>query len=108
MTQWTRLARHAFAIWLALMLAAGWIAARSTYVADLSAFLPSAPSAEQRVLLEQLKHGATARVMMVGIRGGDGARRADASRRLAEALRASGQFDAVHNGDRADWQSAGE
>ena len=78
-----------------------WLCARATYVADLSAFLPSAPTAEQRVLLAQLKSGATARVLMIGVRGGEPAQRADASRRLAAALRTSGAFESVHNGDRA-------
>lgn len=87
--------------WLVLLALGIWLCARAQYVADLSAFLPSAPTAEQRVLLAQLKSGATARVLMLGLRGGDPAQRADASRRLAAALRASGAFEAVHNGDRS-------
>ena len=51
----------AVALWLlALALALG-IAIRADYVADLSAFLPSAPTPEQAVLLEQLKTGAASR-----------------------------------------------
>jgi predicted exporter len=93
------LRRPAVWVWLAAMLIGAWLAARATYVADLSAFLPSSPSAEQRVLLEQLRHGVTARVMLVGVRGGDAALRGEASRGLATALRASGEFDSVSNGD---------
>lgn len=87
--------------WLVLLALGAWLCTRATYVADLSAFLPSAPTAEQRVLLAQLKSGATARVLMLGIRGGDAAQRAEASRQLAAALRSSGVFEAVHNGDRS-------
>ena len=37
-------------IWLAAMALGLWLCARASYVADLSAFLPSSPTAEQRVL----------------------------------------------------------
>ena len=84
-------------IWLAAMAVGLWLCARATYVADLSAFLPSAPTAEQRVLMAQLKNGATGRVLMIGIRGGTPQARTDASRRLAAGLRASKAFEAVHN-----------
>lgn len=88
--------------WIALMALAAWLCTRATYVADLSAFLPAAPTGEQRVLLAQLKNGATARVLLIGLRGGDAAQRAEGSRRLARALRDSGAFEAVHNGERGD------
>lgn len=94
-------------IWLAAMALGLWLCARASYVADLSAFLPSSPTAEQRVLLEQLKNGATARVLMIGIRGGTSQARADASRRLAASLRASGAFEAVHNGEDGDQEMLG-
>jgi predicted exporter len=94
-------------IWLAAMALGLWLCARATYVADLSAFLPSSPTAEQRVLLEQLKNGAAARVLMIGIRGGTPKARADASRRLAASLRASGAFEAVHNGEDGDQETLG-
>jgi predicted exporter len=87
-------------IWLAAMAFGLWLCARASYVADLSIFLPSAPSAEQRVLMTQLKSGATARVLLIGLRGGEPAQRAEASRRLGAELRSSGLFESVHNGDR--------
>ncbi|AKJ30471.1 MMPL family transporter [Caldimonas brevitalea] len=100
--------RPALWAWLALMLLGALVASRTHYVADLSAFLPQAPTGEQRVLLEQLKRGGTARVMLIGLRGGDAAVRAEGSRTLAAALRQSGEFDAVHNGDNAAWEAAGQ
>lgn len=104
----TTVRRTALWIWLALASLAAAVAIRTPYVADLSAFLPSAPTAEQRVLLEQLRSGATSRVVLIGVRGGDATQRADASRALATSLRQSGEFEAVHNGDQGAWQSAGE
>jgi predicted exporter len=104
----TALRSPALWAWLGLMLLGAWLAHHARYVADLSAFLPTNPTAEQRVLLEQLKRGAGARALLVGVRGGDAAQRAEASRTLAAALRASGRFDAVHNGDNRDSAAVGE
>ncbi|HNB47449.1 MAG TPA: MMPL family transporter, partial [Burkholderiaceae bacterium] len=82
------------------------------YRADLSAFLPAAPTAEQRVLLDQLRSGVTARLLLIGIRGGQAEQRQQASRELAQALRPggaqAGQFDALHNGEGDSWKETGE
>lgn len=94
-------------LWLALMLGGGLLIARSHFTADLSAFLPASPDPRQRVLIEQIQSGTAARTLMLGIDGGDAALRAQASRELAAALRASGQFEQVHNGDTAVWQDSG-
>lgn len=94
-------------IWLAAMLVGIFLCVRASYVADLSAFLPSEPTAEQRVLLTQLKSGATGRVLMIGIRGGTPEQRAEASRKLGQALRSGGAFEAVHNGDGGDDEALG-
>ncbi|MEO6031081.1 MAG: hypothetical protein ABIP61_04105, partial [Burkholderiaceae bacterium] len=102
-----RLARTAPLLWLMFVIAAVTIAARTTYVADLSAFLPSAPTPHQRVLLDQLKRGVAARLLLIGIEGGSAATRADASRGLAQSLRADAAFDAVHNGDSAPYAEGG-
>jgi predicted exporter len=92
------------------MLLAGWQIARTPFVADLSAFLPASPDAGQRLLIDQLKSGLPARTLMLGIDGGSAAERADASRRLGDALRRSGLFEQVQNGDRGagdDWNAIG-
>lgn len=96
------------ALWLALVLAAVAITARTHYVADLSAFLPRNPSAEQAVLLDQLQSGVAARLVLVGIAGGTPEQRSEASVHLANALRASGAFDAVHNGDNSGFEDTGK
>jgi predicted exporter len=97
-----------FAVWLLLVAAALAQIARSHFSADLSAFLPANPNEEQRVLIEQLKSGLPARTLLIGIDGGTPAQRADASRKLAAAMRASGQFEQVANGETSDaWAGVG-
>ena len=86
------------ALWLAAVLGAVAIIARAHFVADMSFFLPSQPSAEQRVLVGQMSEGAVSRLLMVAIEGGDGAQRARASQALRDALVASGRFASVQNG----------
>ena len=83
------------------------VALRTRYVADLSAFLPAAPTSGQALLLEQLKTGVASRLVLIGIEGGDARARAAASRALAGALRASGAFETVANGDTAAWRDIG-
>ena len=89
----------ALALWLLCIVTAATLTVRARYVADLSAFLPSTPSAEQAVLLDQLRSGVTARLVLIGIEGGDAAARSQASRDLAATLRTSGRFESVNNGD---------
>ena len=94
-------------LWAALMALAAWQITRSTFTADLSAFLPATTDAQQRVLIDQIKGGAPARTLFIGIEGGSAAQRAAASRQLAAALRASGQFDQVSNGENDAWAGVG-
>src|SRR3954452_1702725 len=88
--------QYALALWLVFVIAATGITLRTHYVADLSAFLPRAPSAEQAVLLDQLRSGVAARLVLIGLEGGTPEARSSASLQYAKALRASGAFDAVH------------
>ncbi len=99
--------RHALALWLLCVIACGVVAARTTFVADLSAFLPSAPTPEQAVLLDQLRTGVASKLVLIGIEGGSAATRGEASMKLARALRSSGLFDAVHNGDNTGFEATG-
>ena len=99
--------RIALATWLVCLIVFAGVAARSTYVADLSAFLPSTPTAEQAVLLDQVRSGVSARLVLIGIEGGDAPSRGEASRQLAQRLRDSGAFETVYNGDTSQWQQAG-
>lgn len=95
-------------LWLAAVLAGIAVISRTQFSADLSAFLPASPDARQRVLIEQLQSGVASRTLMVGLEGGkDAAQRADVSRALGKAMRASGFFEQVQNGDHSEWQEAG-
>ena len=100
--------RHALALWLLCIAVATTITLRTHYIADLSAFLPSAPTPEQAVLLDQLRSGVAARLVLIGIEGGTAETRGNASRQLADALRASGAFESVNNGDNAGFEATGK
>jgi predicted exporter len=95
----SRQERLTLLVWLALIAIAAWQAARTPIRTDLSVFLPRSPAIEQQILIEQLRAGALARLVLVGIEGGTAEERAEASRALAAALRADAQFTQVANGD---------
>ena len=86
------------AAWLAGLAVAGALAATARYTADLSAFLPRAPTPAQQLLVDQLREGAVGRVMLMAIEGADSGARARLSRELAERLRADARFAYVGNG----------
>jgi len=95
----SRQGRLTLLVWLALLAIAVWQAARTPIRTDLSVFLPRSPALEQQILIEQLRAGALARLVLVGIEGGTAEQRAEASRALAAALRGDAQFTQVANGD---------
>jgi predicted exporter len=94
-------------LWALLLAACATLIVRTPFVADLSAFLPAKPDARQRVLIEQLQSGVAARTLFIGIAGGTAPQRAEASRQLAAALRASGRFEQVHNGGNEGYADIG-
>ncbi len=94
-------------LWLACVALALLCVVRATYTADLSAFLPRSPDARQQLLITQLQSGLPSRTLLVGIEGGDASARAAASRELAAAMRASGLFEQVLNGERAAFAELG-
>ena len=85
-------------LWLAGMLSCLLVIVQTHFVADLSAFMPRAPNARQQLLIDQLRDGSVARLIMMGIEGGDAAERARLSRVLAKDLQQTGIFVAVQNG----------
>lgn len=85
--------------WLFGLLLCAVVIGRTSFTADLSAFLPRSPSAEQRVLVDQLREGLVSRLILIGIEGGDAPTRAALSRQLAATLRADAQFNAINNGE---------
>jgi predicted exporter len=103
----TRRAALTLALWLGALAACVAVIAHTRFSADLSAFLPAAPDARQRALIEQLRSGVAARTLLIGIRGGEPAQRAAASRALAAKLRADAQFEQVLNGDFSAFAAVG-
>ncbi len=103
----TRRAAITLALWLGVLAACVAVIVHTRFSADLSAFLPAAPDARQRALIEQLKSGVAARTLLIGIRGGDATQRAAASRALAQRLRGDAQFEQVLNGDFAAFEAVG-
>ncbi len=91
---------RALAILVAVLAACGLVLARASFVSDLSAFLPRAPTERQRLLLDQFRDGVIGRLAMIAIEGGDAVERARLSRELAARLRSDRQlFVGVQNGD---------
>jgi predicted exporter len=97
----TRSRALALGLWLLGMGLAAIVVARARFSADLSAFLPRVPSPAQRLLVDQLQNGLAARLILIGIEGGDAAQRAQASSALTARLSAQEAFLAVNNGEAA-------
>ncbi len=95
----TRPATRALLLWLLAMAAGALVVWHSRFSADMSFFLPAKPSAEQQVLVDQLKEGVVSRLLMVAIEGGEPAGRAAASRQLRARLAAQPDFVSVQNGE---------
>jgi predicted exporter len=93
--------RSSTALFLVCVVLAAVVAARARYTADLSAFLPRAPTATQQVLIEQLRAGPAARLMIAALAGADAATRATLSAAMAQTLAADPAFATVSNGDAA-------
>ncbi|HEV2228818.1 MAG TPA: MMPL family transporter [Steroidobacteraceae bacterium] len=88
-------------VFAVLVAVAAVIVARARYTADLSAFLPRAPTEGQRLLTEELRAGFASRFVMVAIEGADGRTRARVAAGLAQRLRADPAFIEVSDGDAA-------
>jgi len=89
----------AIMLWLIFLLACVGIISRTQFTTDLSAFLPRAPTPEQQLLMDQLRDGLAARLILVGIEGADAPTRARLSRQIAQRLRADPAFVSVNNGE---------
>lgn len=85
-------------LWLSGMLACLLVIHQTRFVSDLSAFMPKTPNARQQLLVDQLRDGAVARLVMMGIEGGDAPERARLSRAFALELQKTGLFLSVQNG----------
>lgn len=99
MTGPRRRAITAIALWLAFLLGSGILISRTHFTTDLSAFLPSTPTPEQQLLMDQLRDGLASRLILVGIEGADASTRARLSRQTAQRLRTDPAFVSVNNGE---------
>jgi predicted exporter len=95
----TRLRIVPLALWAVAVVLAAIVVARANYSADLSAFLPRAPSARQQLLVEQLRDGPASRLLLIAIEGGDAAARAQLSQAMARQLRMDPQFASIDDGE---------
>ncbi len=87
-----------FLLWLMVIAAGIWIIQRANITADMSFFLPVKPTAEQQVLVDQLKNGSVSRLLMIAIEGGSAIQRANASAEMLTALQGTKLFLTVQNG----------
>lgn len=95
-----------FLLWLAAMLAGGWVVWHSRFSTDLSFFLPAKPSPGQQVLIDQLKEGTASRLLMLAVAGADAKQRAIVSSQLRARLAANPAFVSVQNGEHGSLDEA--
>jgi predicted exporter len=88
-----------FLMWLLAMGAGVLVVVQTHFSTDMSFFLPARPTAEQQVLVDQLREGVVSRLLMVGLEGGEAAGRARLSRELRARLGNRGEFVSVQNGE---------
>lgn len=85
--------------WLAFVGLSVAVVSQTRFTSDLSAFLPASPTAEQQVLVDQLRDGMVSRLLLIGIEGGNATTRSALSRELARRLRADPAFGVIANGE---------
>jgi predicted exporter len=85
--------------WLCSIVAAALIVTHARYVTDLSAFLPAHPTPVQRLLVDQLRAGPAARLILIALERSDPEKRAEISMAMAHELREDGEFASVNNGE---------
>jgi predicted exporter len=91
-------------VWLAALAVAALLAAGARYSADLTAFLPRAPSPAQHLLVDQLRDGAVGRVMLMSIEGGDAGARAHNPTAFPARVRGDARYLYVANGAAGNMQ----
>lgn len=99
MSKLMRSGNIAIIAWLLFLLMCIAIVTRTQFTTDLSAFLPQTPTAEQQLLMDQIKDGLASRLILVGIEGGNAETRAQLSKLTAQRLRPNPAFIAVNNGE---------
>jgi predicted exporter len=85
--------------WLVSIALAAVVVVRARYITDLSAFLPAKPTPMQSLLVDQLREGPAARLILIALEHGDPATRATLSIKMAQRLRLDPEFSSINNGD---------
>ncbi len=89
-------------IWCMVLGFTAWfVAARTQVETELSRLLPEGATPTERLLLTELRTGATGRLILVALEGEEADLLAEASKKLAAWMRESGTFQYVGNGEQA-------
>lgn len=89
-------------LWLAAQVFCLWIVlAHTRYSSDMAAFLPRSASPAQQLMVDQLRDSVTSRMVLFALEGADAGQLAQSSKKLAQALKDSGHFNYVRNGEQA-------
>lgn len=84
---------------MVLGFAAWFVATRAHVETELSRLLPEGATPTERLLLTELRTGATGRLILIALEGEDADLLAEASKQLATWMRKSGSFYFVGNGE---------
>ena len=84
---------------MVLGLGSWFVATRAHVETELSRLLQAGATPTERLLLNELRTGATGRLILIALEGTDADRLAVASHRLAQSMRESGAFQYVGNGE---------
>lgn len=86
-------------LWAALLLLGlWWVTARTTVATDLTAFLPKAHTEAERLLVDELRAGPAARIILIAIADAEPEQLAAVSQAMATQLRTDPAFARVANG----------
>ncbi len=86
---------------MVLGFAAWFVATRAHVETELSRLLPEGATPTERLLLTELRTGATGRLILIALEGEEADLLAGASKQLATWMRGSGAFQYVGNGEQA-------
>ncbi|MGH1360074.1 MAG: MMPL family transporter [Burkholderiaceae bacterium] len=92
-----------FLVWTVALLIAIVVVARAPLLTDMSVFLPTAPSAEQKLLIANLQQGESARTLLISVGPVDPERQAEVSAQLVNQWRELSAVDSASNGNLDDF-----
>lgn len=90
-----------FLIWLSGVVVCVFIISRTTFTADMSAFLPQKPTPSQQIMVDQLRNGVVSRLILVSVDGAPASVLAHISQGMRSQLSANPELVTVNNGERA-------